>query len=149
MLEKKGGFDIFIGDVNKTADLSNNTEVPVEELPVHRQEKDRKLQSLTMAVLSIKEEEKEAVRNCNAAQSQLEESRKHLVGVQEKQALRGMLENVTWKRDNLERALASCAKEMSWYKSAYRYLVHTLSEANNKLSKMISTPQQLTAMESN
>lgn len=147
--KRKEDLNIFIGDVNKTADLSNKTEVPVEELPVHIQEKDRKLQSLTIAVLSKKEEEKEAVRKCNAAQSQLEESRKHLVGVQEKQALRGMLENVTWERDNLERALASCAKEMSWYKSACRYLVHTLSEANKKLSKMTSTPQQITAMESN
>jgi hypothetical protein len=56
----------FIGDVNKTVDLSNKTKVPIEELPVHIQEKERKLQSLTMAVLSIKEEEKEAVRKCNA-----------------------------------------------------------------------------------
>jgi chromosome segregation ATPase len=128
----------FIGDVNKTADLSNKTKVPVEELPVHIQEKERKLQSLTMDVFLIKEEKKEAVRERNAVQTQLEESRKHLVGVQEKQALRGMLENVTWERDNLGRALASCAMEMSWYKSACRYLLHELSEANKKISEMTS-----------
>jgi chromosome segregation ATPase len=124
----------FIGDVNKTAELSNKTKVPVEELAFHIQEKERKLQSLTMDVFLIKREKEEAVREYNAVQAQLEESRKHLVGVQEKQALRGMLENVTWERDNLDRALASCVMEMSLYKSACRYLEHALSEANKKLS---------------
>jgi hypothetical protein len=102
-----------------------------------------------MAVLSIKEEEKEAVRKRNAVQTQLEESRKHLVGVQEKQALRGMFENVTWERDNLGRALTSCVMDMSWYKSACRYLEHALSEANKKLFKMMSAAQQVPAKESN
>jgi chromosome segregation ATPase len=91
-----------------------------------------------MDVFLIKEEKKKAARECNAVQTQLEESKKHLVGVQEQQALRGMLENVTWERDNLGRALASCVREMSWYKSACRYLVHALSEANKKISKMTS-----------
>jgi hypothetical protein len=122
----------FIGDVNKTADLSNKTKVPVEELPVHIQEKERKLHSLTMDVFLIKEEEKKVARECNAVQSQLEESKKTLVGVQEQQALRGMLENVTWERENLGRALASCVTEMSWYKPACRYLLHALSEINKK-----------------
>jgi hypothetical protein len=126
----------FIGDVNKTADLSNKNKVPVEELPVHIQEKERELQSLTMDVILIKEEKKEAMRERNAEQTRLEESGKHLAQVQEKQALRGMLEKVTWERDNLGRALASCAMDMSWYKSACRYLEHALSEANKKLSRL-------------
>lgn len=139
----------FIGDVNKTADLSKKTEVPLEELPVHIQEKERKLQSLTMDVYLVKEEEKEAARKCDAVQTQLKESRKHLVQVQEKQALGNMLEKVTWERDNLNRALASCVKEMSRYKPACRYLVHALSETNKKLSKMTSATQQMPTMESN
>jgi chromosome segregation ATPase len=147
--KRKKDLNKFIGDVNKTADLANKTEVPLEELPVHIQEKERKLQSLTMAVLSIKEEEKEAVRKRNAVQIQLEESRKHLVQVQEKQALRCMLEKVTWERDNLGRALASCVKEMSWYKPACRYLVHALSEANKKLSEMTSAAKQIPRNQTN
>jgi chromosome segregation ATPase len=139
----------FIGDVNKTADLSNKTKVPVEELPVHIQEKERKLQSLTMAVLSIKEEEKEAVRKRNVVQTQLEESRKHLVQVQEKQALRSMLEKVTWERDNLNRALVSCVKDLTRYKLACEYLDRALSEANKKLFKMMSAAQQVPAKEAN
>jgi hypothetical protein len=128
----------FIANVNKAVDLSNKTEVPVEELPVHIQEEERKLQSLTMDVFLLKEEKKKSARECNAVQTQLEESKKHLVGVQEQQALRGMLEKVTWERDNLGRALASCAVEMSSYKSACRYLVHALSEANKRISRITS-----------
>lgn len=125
----------FIGYVNKTADLANKTEVPVEDLPVHIQEMESKLQALTMVVLSKKEEEKEAVQKCNAVQSQVEESRKHLVGLQEKLALKSMLENVIWERDNLGRALVSCVNELTFYKFTCKYLVHELSEANKKLSK--------------
>jgi chromosome segregation ATPase len=139
----------FIEDVNKTADLANKTKVPLEELSVHIQEKERKLQSLTMAVLSIKQEEKEAVQKCNAVQSQLEESRKHLVGLQEKQAMKGMLENVTWERDNLDRALVSCVTKLSLYESARKYLVHALSEANKKLSKMTSAAKQIPRNQTN
>jgi hypothetical protein len=138
----------FIEDVNKIADLANKSKVPIEELPVHIQEKERKLKALNMAVLSRKEEEKEAVQKCNAVHSQLEESRKDLVGVQEKQALKGMLEYVTWERDNLNGAFVSCVMDLSWYKSACRHLVHALSEANKKLSKMTSTAQQTPGMES-
>jgi ribose 5-phosphate isomerase len=139
----------FIADVNKIADLANKSKIPIEELPVRIQEMERKLQSMTMAVLSIKEEEKEATRKSNAVQTKLEESRKYLVEVQEKQALRGMLENVTWERNNLNRALVSCVMELSWYKSACRYLVHALSESNKKLSEMTSAAQQIPTMESN
>jgi chromosome segregation ATPase len=124
----------FVEDVNNTADLSIKTKVPVEELPVHIKEKERKLQSLTMEVFLIEKKKKEKVREYNAVQTQFEEFRKHLVDLREKQALSGMLENVTWERDNLGRALASCAMEISWYKSACRYLVNALSAANKKLS---------------
>jgi chromosome segregation ATPase len=142
-LKRKEDLNKFIGDVNKTADLSNRAEVPLEELPVHIQEKERKLQSLTRDVYLLKEEEREAARKCNAVQTQLEESRKHLVQVQEKQASWNMLEMVTCERDNLDGALASCVKEMSWYKPACRYLVYALYEANKKLSKMTSAAQQI------
>ncbi len=46
----------FIRDMNKTADLANKTRVPVEELPVHIREKEKKLQSLTMDVCLLKGE---------------------------------------------------------------------------------------------
>jgi DNA-binding XRE family transcriptional regulator len=104
----------FIGNVNMTADLANKTKVPVEELPAHIQEKERKLESLTMAFVSIKEEKEESMRELNSVEGQLEESRKQLVEVQEKQALRGMLENVTWERDNLSRALFFCVRKLIW-----------------------------------
>jgi uncharacterized protein YaaR (DUF327 family) len=139
----------FIGDVNKTADLANKTNVPVGELPVHIEEMERKLQALTMAVLSKQEEEKEAVRKCNAVQAQLEESRKHLVEVQEKQALMSMLDKVKWERDNLHRALVSCVKELTSYKFTCKYLVHILHEANKKLSKITSAAQQIPRNQTN
>lgn len=105
----------FIGDVNKTADLANKTKVPVEELPAYIQETEKKLESLTMAFVSIKEEKEEAMRELNSVQSQLNESREQLVQVQEKQALRSMLDNVKWERDNLSRALFSCVRKLTWF----------------------------------
>jgi hypothetical protein len=107
----------FIGDVNKTADLANKTKVPVEELPAYIQETEKKLESLTMAFVSIKEEKEEAMRELNSVQSQLNESREQLVQVQEKQALRSMLDNVKWERDNLSRALFSCVRKLTWYQA--------------------------------
>lgn len=138
----------FIGDVNKTADLANKTSVPVEELPVHIREKEKKLQLLTMDVCLLKEEKMKAVQECNAVQAQLEEFRKQLVGVHEEQALRDKVEDVTWQRDNLDRALASCVKDLSLCKFACKYLTYALSEANKKLSKMMSAALQVPATES-
>lgn len=105
----------FIGDVNKTADLANKTKVPVEELPAYIQETEKKLESLSMAFVSIKEEKDEAMRELNSVQSQLNESREQLVQVQENQALRSILDNVMWERDNLSRALFSCVRKLTWY----------------------------------
>jgi chromosome segregation ATPase len=105
----------FIGGVNKTADLANKTKVPVEELPAYIQATEKKLESLTMAFVSIKEEKEEAMRELNSVQSQHNESREQLVQVQEKQALRSMLDNVKWERDNLSRALFSCVRKLTWY----------------------------------
>lgn len=105
----------FIGDVNKTADLANKTKVPVEELPAYIQETEKKLESLSMAFVSIKEEKDEAMRELNSVQSQLNESREQLVQVQENQALRSMPDNVMWERDNLSRALFSCVRKLTWY----------------------------------
>lgn len=68
-----------------------------------------------MAFVSIKEEKEEAMRELNSVQSQLNESRGQLVQVQEKQALRSMLDNVKWERDNLSRALFSCVRKLTWY----------------------------------
>lgn len=144
--KRKEDLNKFIGNMNMTADLANKTKVPIEEISVHIQEKERNLQSLTMAVLSITEEKKDAVRKSNAVQTQLQESRKRLVEAQEKQALRSMLENIKWEKDNLDRALASCAMDISWYKSGCRYLVNALSEANKKLSMMTSAAQQMPTM---
>lgn len=101
--------------MNKTADLANKTKVPVEELPAYIQETEKKLESLTMAFVSIKEEKEEAMRELNSVQSQLNKSREQLVQVQEKQALRSMLDNVKWERDNLSRALFACVRKLTWY----------------------------------
>ena len=68
-----------------------------------------------MAFVSIKEEKEEAMRGLNSVQSQLNESREQLVQVQEKQALRSMLDNVKWERDNLSRALFSCVRKLTWH----------------------------------
>jgi chromosome segregation ATPase len=146
--KRKEDLNKFIGDVNKTADLANKTRVPVEELPEHILEKEKKLQSLTMDVCLLKEEKMKAVQQCNAVQAQLEEFRKQLVGVYEEQALRDKVENVTWQRDNLERALASCVKDLSFCKFTCKYLTYALSEANKKLSKMMSAALQVPATES-
>jgi hypothetical protein len=67
-----------------------------------------------MAFVSIKEEKEESMRELNSVQGQLEGSREQLVAVQEKQALRGMLENVTRERDNLSRALYFCVRKLIW-----------------------------------
>lgn len=114
-LKREVNLNKFIGDVNKTADLANKTKVPVEELPAYIQETEKKLESLSMAFVSIKEEKDEAMRELNSVQSQLNESREQLVQVQEKQALRSMLDNVKWERDNLSRALFSCVRKLTWY----------------------------------
>jgi hypothetical protein len=101
-----------------------------------------------MDVCLLKEEKMKAVQECNAVQTQLEEFRKQLVGVHEEQALRNKVEDVTWQRDNLDSALASCVKDLSLCKFACKYLTYALSEANKKFSKMMSAALQVPATES-
>lgn len=130
----------FIGDVIETADLASKTNLPVEELPVYIQEKERKLKSLDMAVLSKKGEEKELARKCNAVQSRLEESRKHLVGVQEKQTLIAENENLRRQNGNLTIALSSRERDLIWCNAdraalAYGYLRHVRLPHGIRLTK--------------
>lgn len=117
----------FIGDVNKTADLANKTEVPVEDLPVHIEEMERKLQALTMAVLSKKEEEKEAVRKCNAAQTQLGDS------IAKAQTIKYMQFKDSLRWDNQTRLLRYAISQWSWETFCRNLLAQELAEANRKL----------------
>ena len=128
----------FIEDVIVTADLASKTKVPIEELPAYIQEKERKLESLDMAVLSKKEEENELVQKCNAVQTQLEEYRKQLVGVQEKQALWVALEEVIRERDNQSRALFSLERDLMWWKADCVALAYAYLDLAKKFSKMTS-----------
>ena len=131
----------FIEDVIVTADLASKTKVPIEELPAYIQEKERKLESLDMAVLSKKEEERELVQKCNAVQTQLEESRKQLVGVQEKQALRIENGNLVRENSNLTEALFSRERDLIWWKGDCVALAYAYLDLARKFSNMMSGTQ--------